>query len=210
MLNYKWQKEAISKHMVLVRAARRSGKTYAAVQWARKAGKRVLYVVPFSGMVESVINSFVNLYPMGLHTVQKNRGYIAWADGTEIDVIAQSEHAVRGRRIDAVVLDEAGYIDDKFLVRVLMCCTADKLFAVYTVDKTKSVKLIQEMPMVEHMSVDYLDMIEQGIFTAADIRQYKDYVTHEVFEAEFGPFPRTDKQGTNKYYKYLLDGALWV
>lgn len=210
----KWQEEALTKNRVIVRATRQAGKTYTAVKWARNAGKEVLFGVPYKQMVSPVVDLFKRLYQEEIELAQRNTGRITFLDGTHIQVAAlQNEFSVRGKRVDAVVLDDVGEMNEDAVVSAMMCAAHVrdfKFFAAYSVIHKNGIKRIERLESVssvDHIVVDYLDLLEEGVVTAEQMRQIWEMYTPSGFGAEFGPYlkDRPKNKMTNKLFKHLLN-----
>jgi hypothetical protein len=213
MSNFNWQEEAISKQRVLVRAARRAGKSEAAIRWARKAGRRVLFAVPYEAMIQTNLYTMAAMYESEVTRVTKNPAVIDFVDGTRVEFVAiRNEFAVRGVRVDAVVLDEIGEMTDSAVMTVMMCAAhvADfKFFATYSSAPKNGVKRIFKLEDVHYVTVDYLDLLENGILSADTVRDIQSFVSAKSFKEEFGPYLRTEvKKRKNIFFKHLLDAGM--
>ena len=202
MKNFKWQKEALGHKSIMVRASRRAGKTTAALQWARSAGRRVLFVVPYQVSIAPAMNSFIQMYSREVSRYETNPCVVHMLDGTQITFIASTSSAMRGLRVDAIVLDEVGYM---MQIDVLLACTrvgTDSIFATYSTPGGKLVDSLSQLPGIHMMTVDYLDLLAENVFTPQQIRGIQSQMTPGIFAEEFGPFQ--EKKPTNQRYKHLL------
>lgn len=154
MSNFKWQEEAIYKQMVSVRAPRQSGKTRAAVRWAGRAGEHVLYLVPHAQQIRYVTDVFQVLFSGEIEALIR-AGLIVLKDGTHIHIHHGNDERMRGRNYDAVVLDEANYIDDKVIFYAFTRIKDNKIFATYTGKPNETVNLIEQMNGLERMNIDF-------------------------------------------------------
>ena len=203
----KWHEEALKHDRVLARVSRRGGKSTAAMKWARQAGKTVLYCVPTRGLVQETVNSIAAMYKDEVQMVRKSPGEIRFHDGQVIHVMVANEN-VRGRRVDAVVFDELSHMtEDQALAAYATAIHANplpKFFATYsTLIKKGGVKLLEKAEDVHHVSVDYLDLLEEGIFLAEFVRQVQRVLSPKQFKEEFGPYEQVKKR-TNSMFKHLL------
>jgi hypothetical protein len=154
MFNFKWQEQAIFKQRVAVVAPRQAGKTYAAIQWARRAGKDVLYVASNRQMIPYIIQAFAELFPADQHAVRPSHGIISWNDGTVIHVIAgQDERVFRGYRADAVVIDDADYVPENTILNAVMCCTGERMYIGCTNPNRAGAKLLERFSSLELITI---------------------------------------------------------
>jgi hypothetical protein len=212
MSNFKWQDEAISKRRVLLRGSRASGKTYAAIQWARKAGRRVLFGTPYEAMIQSIMDTMYHMYRDEVVLFQPGRKMIVFNDGTQIDFVSvrnELDFKMHGLRVDAIVLDDIGDMTDDAVVTIAMSAAHIynfKFFATYSTERKSGVKRLSKLEDVEYVTVDYLDLLENGILSASAVRDIKNYMSPKTFKEEFGPY---DYKRTgplkNVFFKHLLD-----
>lgn len=202
MKNFKWQKEALGHESIIVRASRCAGKTTAALQWARSAGRRVLFVVAYEANISPAMNSFIQMYNREISRYQANPSVVEMIDGTIITFIASTSNAMRGLRIDAIVLDEAAHMIEE---NAWLACTrveTEAIFVTYSGRGGKMIDVLAQAPEMHVMTVDYLDLLAEGVYKPERVRMIQAELDPDVFADEFGPFEA--KKRTNKLYKHLL------
>lgn len=208
---YKWQEQAVSNRRVVVRASRRAGKTRAALSWAKAAGNRVLYVVPYQTMVSLAFEEFILKEGASIQEARKNPYQLILDDGTHIDFTSQTSQ-LRGTRYDAVVIDDAQYINENSFIEALATAAGQIDFPFFVTHSgalpgsiRKRLEKIEEIVAVEHVQVDFLDLIEQGVYSAKDMRAIHEVVTKKSIEDEYGPWGPHEKKPRNSFFKHLLD-----
>jgi hypothetical protein len=208
-----WQEKALESSRVLVRAARSSGKTFTAIKWARNAGRRVIFGVPNQQMVGAVMDVFNSLYREEITHFYRSEGKVVFRDGVQINVMAlQNSFRLLGLRADAVVLDEAGYMNESAVISAMACASQTrsfKFFATYSSVPKSGVKLIKRLEEVSHVeliTVDYLDLLESGALRADDVRSIQGSMTAKAFAEEMGPYQRNQQtlKHKNALFKHLL------
>lgn len=203
----KWHEEALKKDRVLARISRRGGKTMGAIKWARQAGDNVLYCVPAHGFINDIISVIQSMYPEDIHSVRKDPAQVRFHDGQVIHIAVPSERT-RGRRMDAVVLDELSAMSEQQAFIAYTTAIHNnpmpKFFATYsTLYKKGGVKFLEKAEGVHHVTVDYLDLLEEGVFLAEFVRQVQGFIDAKQFKQEFGPYEQIKKK-TNSMFKHLL------
>lgn len=205
-MNFYWQNEATNARRVLVRGCRQSGKTYAACTWARSAGGPILFVVNSELDTRFVRDGIMAHISEGeLHSYTRNE--VTFANGSKITILPSTSQSIRGMRFSSVVLQDIDKMGDSELIHILsrMDRADFKLFASYTGHRSKAVQMLEDVEGMTFVTVDYLDLLESGVFNAEDIRGLQAVMTEKNFSNEFGPYDKqTQKTMTNKSFSYLL------
>ena len=212
MKNFKWQMALYREKRVLVRACRRAGKTVAALEWLRGAGENAIFVTINQTMVRVALQTASILFGEDIKHIQQS-GQIVFEDGQTVRFVSASNtKKVRGMRVDTVVFDDIGSIKKQSIKDVLDTVKhLDDfyLFGAYSVVTQDGLKWFEEkgdVAGVTYKTVDYLDLLEDGVFSASNIRDIKGMLTPKAFSEEFGPYEVEKKQKRkNINYKHLLD-----
>ena len=206
-----WTKEVLEsgEERIVVRAARRSGKTMTAIKWARSAGKRVLFVCPTQPQASMSASMMHTMYSNEIHLTQFNPHSFVFEDGTIVYFVSpRTSDFFRGMSIDAVVLEEVGYMSDNDVLAALVTATTSgkkpKFLATYSeARKTSGLKRLEKIGIEKEITVDYLDLLENGSVTADSVRNMIESLGTKAFHSEFGPFKKPYKM-QNKDFIHLL------
>lgn len=206
-----WKQQALARRRVVVRTARRAGKTSTAVKWARSAGKRVLYVVPYETMGHHAFEDMRRCYQGEIQSTTTNPHRITFTDGNEVHFLSRIDQA-RGARYDAVVIDEVSYLNEDDVILAL-ATAADQIDFPFFVTHTKELgrgtakrfKKMEEVAPIDYISIDYLDLLQDGVYLASDVRTVKDTLSAHAFEEEYGPWFAKEAKPRNSFFKHLLD-----
>ena len=209
----KWTDEAIQKERVLVQAARRAGKSYTALKWALEIGVgNILFVSHSEQMSLHAFETLVQNFKDKVERIERTNKRVGLLNGTMIHFVHGSPESTRGLRMDAVVLDDMGYMSDMDVCLYFAVAAARPdfpFFATYTKDYRGGVKRIKKMENVapvHTITVDYLDMLEEGLITAKDVRDLMKATSEKIFKEELGPFyPEERLTLKNKMFKHLLN-----
>ena len=208
--------QALQGKRVILKAARRAGKTTTAIKWARNHGGRVIFVVPYSSMVRLIVNALEFEYSEEIEAIKLNgnEAIVLFKDDAEIRVMAgRYENAghLKGLRADAIVFDDINHINEGDAIGMLTAVVHKEdfsIFATSTGDERGGYKLLKGLDKVaplETISIDYLDLIENGRLSAGDIRYLIDKMSESTFKKEMGPFKKEFQlRRNNAFFKHLL------
>jgi hypothetical protein len=191
---------------IIARVARRTGKTTTAVEWARsKIGKRVLYVVPHEAQIKLTSEFIRNKYEdeiLGYVT-----DHIVFKDRTDFFIVSAENlrMAVCGRRCDAIVVDEAGYINWSDEIATLALERLDtQVLMVSTELRSSSIMagIISRRPSSAiYVTYDYKDALKDQVMTPQTIFDLQATMSKLTFAKEFGPY---DINVTNEDLEFVL------
>lgn len=204
-MKFEWAEQMKNHKRVLMRGARRSGKTYAAVEWAYAAEESVVFVGSTQSNKEA--RELLLARSSRDEIFSHSRTEIVYANQKTVRFLEDGELYVRGLEIRNLVLDNADTLDNAYLLALFGRVRHPlNLFATYGWRRSAAVKTLEQVEGVHFVSVDYLDLLETQAVKASDIRELKLMMSPEHFAAEFGPYEKkTQKVITNRSLKYLLE-----
>lgn len=206
-MRFEWEEDIKDQRRVLMRGARRSGKTYAAVTWAHEAEKSVVFIGTDSGNEEA--HQLLLARSSREDILGYSRNEIEYRNGKKIRFLTVGETAVQGLVIENLVLDNADTLDSAYLLSVFSRVRHPvNIFATYGWRRSSAVKTLEQVEGMHFVTRDYLDLLQDQVVEAKDIRELKLMMTPEHFAAEFGPYEKTtQKTITNRSMNYLLEQA---
>lgn len=202
-----WKNEVEREDRVLFRGCRQSGKTLMAARWARRAQGQTLVLVANEQNRKQMME-------MLLTTCERKdiRSYsseeVKFTNGNQVFLRVAGSDTVRGLLIDNIAVDGADEMSENDLLQALHRVQAPDfgLFASYTSHRSGAVKLCERVGDMKRVTVDYLDLLEQGVFRADDIRELRKMMRWNRFAEEFGPYEKERQRTlTNRSFSYLLD-----
>lgn len=220
----KWQKEVLdskAKHIV-AQVCRRSGKTTVATDWAVQESKRrygihigcsVAYIVNTEDQKRLVFGEIMAQCGSSVSAAFLSEGKVSFSWGGTIIILTKHQVGfnTRGQCFDAAVFDDAGYMEDKVYEEVLprLMNRSDYRVLILTGRLSQgsiAYKVVNNVENVHTIQWDYLNMIEERIWTSEQARNLQQEISTEAFQKEFGPWTvrpgKTHK--TNQDFSVLL------
>lgn len=190
-----WQQNVLnSEHKYTIsKTSRGSGKTFTAMQWARKQfGKRVLFLS--SSLEESRRTARVmgHLYEDEVMEISVGRGeitYVIFKDGTSV-FFQDHQGTTRGLNVESLVIDDVvncESIDEVVsgrdsVERILIVGTKTSRFMEFLLSTARA--------SVNYIVADYIDMITSEVYDKGFIREMQLRMPAKVFQANFGPWEK--------------------
>lgn len=204
------QEETLNFERVLFQGCRRSGKTTAAIKWAKNRGEKILYLARHTNEINNIIEKFVELYGDEI-TGTRDNSHLSFENGTEIHFMSYSRREnLRGRRVDCIVIDDFEFMS-KETIEIALSCALDNPDFSFFIAHTRPMYFDDRMDMFENrtgvakFSIDYLDLIQDGTMSIDGAREISSMLTAETFSREFGPYPKpVPIKESNRIYKHLL------
>lgn len=161
--------------------------------------------MPTSAQADVIWDEMRAYYHDKIITAVKSNRYIKLENGTQIHVMQATARHIAGMRVDAIVFDEVGCMNRESVINFMTRLSGSrKILALYTMNTLDGLEILEGME-AHHVSVDYLDLLENGILSSDDVRNIYSSMTHAAFEREMGPYEKPkNKVYRNKDYKHLL------
>lgn len=198
-----------SKHKVIVvRAARRTGKTSLLVDWAASKTGRTLILVSNRTHATFVREALVRKLGDAVHRHASN--HVSTHDGREYWIMSalSDDRQTCGMRVNNVAVDEFGFIDKEWMITI-NCLKAqgegDLLFVGSTI-REGSISDYFEMygPFVHYINYTGMDALNDRLFQADFLTKMRDMLKEEMFEEEFGPWGGFWGESNNAGFVHLL------
>lgn len=210
-MKIKWQEQVLKSDVkcVVAHVARKAGKTFTAIQWARaQKGRSVVYITDNTQQATMIASAMNHMYQEEVERFVKGPCRVTFKDGTVVRFASSNvaEGALRGTRFDALIVDDARFTMDDFLATGIV--GVQKFFFIGTVLSSfvrQFASTLDENEVIV-LTVDYLDLLAEGYFSADEIRHLVANTEPEYFKKEMGPFERPKKK-ENADYLHLLSLA---
>lgn len=204
-----WQNNVLNSEdkYTIAKTSRGSGKTFTAIQWARKQfGKRVLFLS--SSLEESRRTARVmgKLYEDEVMEMSVGPGtmvYVIFKDGTSV-FFQNHRGPTRGIGVESLVIDDVTSCQSMDEI-VSGRDTVEKVLIVGTeTSQIMKFLLSAARASVNYIVVDYIDMITNEVYDKAFIRDMQLKMSPKEFKANFGPWEKPLPM-KNEDFLYLLE-----
>lgn len=204
-----WQRRVLDSNLkyTVSRAARGSGKTFTAMQWARgQIGKRVLFLCGSMDQARMTARVMSGLYKdevLESRVGPTSEARILFRDGTSVFFRTKDQN-VRGLLVESLVVDDVkdfneydyAYVDSESIEKALILGTESSPYMRYILQTARA--------MVNHIVVDYMDLLTKGYYEKDFIREMQLTMNSSQFMREFGPWMKPAAL-KNEDYLYLMN-----
>lgn len=196
----------------IIRAARRTGRTWLCIQWAiTEPNQQVAFLTPSMRGSDTYIKMIEDMYP-GLIRM-KGANLLTLANGVTIRFITPNNQLdTHGVRLDKIVMDDAGYFglreDVEHFINLYAMLGCRFLVTASEVKNDTIFDLMEKYERSDayYEEYSYLDALKDGVYDIDFINRIKEDMGEERFSRENGPWDTINKFGPkrNKDFKYLL------